>query len=126
MDVKQIFDKNNIHYKLKYNKKNMCIFEFDNQTLLVLIKNNKNIFKISRNDFEIIEEILLDYDFCLLDITKNELYYMKINEPSNQIRNAFNSTDKDEIYFGKQVLQNRISEKDLIKKINKIGVKYCE
>ena len=46
---------------------------------------------------------------------------MKVKEPNNFIRKAFDSTIKNEIYFGKEILQNKITEDDLIKKIKTIG-----
>ena len=67
------------------------------------------------------EQELLDYDFCLIDNSRNQLYYMKVKEPNNFIRKAFDSTTKNEIYFGKEILQNKIVEDDLIKKIKTIG-----
>lgn len=94
---------------------------FENETILVLIRNNKNIFKIIREDFDELEQELLDYDFCLIDDVKKQLYYMKIKEPNNFIRKAFEHTTKDEIYFGKEILQNKIAEDDLINKIKNIG-----
>lgn len=47
---------------------------------------------------------------------------MKVKEPNNLIRSAFDSTTKNEIYFGKEILQNKITEEDLIKKIKSIGM----
>ena len=73
------------------------------------------------NNLTNLEKELLDYDFCLIDNSKNQLYYMKIKEPNNFIRNAFDHTEKDEIFLGKEILQNRITETDLISKIKNIG-----
>lgn len=125
MNINKIIKRANISFKERKLKR-LSYLEFENETLLVIIKNNKNVFKITREDFEKIESILLDYDFCLIDTTMEQLYYMKINEPNNFIRKAFDSTKKDEIYFGKEILQNKITEQDLITRIKKIGVKYCE
>ena len=114
MNVKDMIKKSNINFKeRKLNFLTYLIFE--NETILVLIKSNKNIFKITRDDFNDLEQELLDYDFCLIDDSKNQLYYMKIKEPNNFIRKAFDSTTKNEIYFGKEILQNKITEDDLKK-----------
>lgn len=120
MNIKSIIKKCNIKYK-ENKLKLLSYLVFENETILVIINNNRNIFKIIREDFECIEQELLDYDFCLIDNSKNELYYMKMKEPNNCIRNAFDATEKNEIYFGKEVLQNRIREEDLINKIKNIG-----
>lgn len=121
MDIKYIIRKSNISFKEK-KLKNLNYLIFENETILVLIRNNKNIFKIIRADFDELEQELLDYDFCLIDNLNNQLYYMKTKEPNNFIRKAFEHTEKDEIYFGKEILQNKISEADLINKIKKIGI----
>ena len=110
--------------KIKYKEKKLKFLSyllFENETILVIIKNNKNIFKIIRDDFDYIEKELLDYDFCLIDNSKKQLYYMKIKEPNNFIRKAFENTEKSEIYFGKEILKNKITEEDLIRKIKSIG-----
>lgn len=120
MNIKEIINKNNISFEEK-KLKNLTYLIFKNETILVLIKNNKNVFKILREDFNEIEQELLDYDFCLIDNVKNQLYYMKIKEPNNFIRNAFDHTTKDEIYFGKEILQNKIAVDDVINKIKNIG-----
>ena len=120
MDIKEIVKKNHIDFEER-KLKHLTYLIFANETILVLIKNNKNIFKITREDFDEIEQELLDYDFCLIDNVKNQLYYMKIKEPSNFIRDAFDHTTKDEIYFGKEILQNKITEDVLISKIKNIG-----
>ena len=119
MNVKDMIKKANINFKEK-NLKFLTYLIFENETMLVLIKNNKNIFKITREDFNDLEQELLDYDFCLIDNSKNQLYYMKVKEPNNFVRKAFDSTKKNEIYFGKEILQNKITEDDLTKKVKKI------
>lgn len=120
MNIKSIIDKNGIKYKER-KLKFLSYLIFENETMLVIINNNKNIFKIIRSDFEYIEQELLNYDFCLIDSSKKRLYYMKITEPNNFIRKAFDSTEKDEIYFGKEILQNEIAEIQLIEMISNIG-----
>ena len=120
MDIKEAIKKNYINFEER-KLKHLTYLIFENETILVLIKNNKNIFKIAREDFNEIEQELLDYDFCLIDNVKNQLYYMKIKEPNNFIRKAFDHTTKDEIYFGKEILQNKITEDDLINEIKNIG-----
>lgn len=120
MNIKSILNKSGIKYKEK-RLKFLSFLTFENETILVVINNNKNVFKILRNDFEVIEQELLDYDFCLVDNFKNQLYYIKIKEPNNFIRIAFDSTEKNEIYFGKEILRNKIEKEELLEKIIKIG-----
>ena len=120
MNIKNILKKENIEFK-EHKLKKLSYLVFKNDTILVLINNNKNVFKIIRDDFNVLEEELLNYDFCLNDLSSNQLYYMKIKEPNNFIRKSFSYTDKNEIFFGKEILQNKINEEELLIKIKTIG-----
>lgn len=100
---------------------NIQMIEYENETMLVVIRNKSNVFSITRQEFDIIEKELLDYDFYLLSELKKEAYYIKIKEPNNWIRNAFERSSKDKIFFGKEVLNNKVDEKELEELIGKIG-----
>lgn len=99
---------------------NKVVF-FEDETMLVIIENKENVFKIAKKDFQLIDDFLLPYAFLLVNIRKNEMFFMKVQEPNNFIRKAFESTTKSEIFFGKEILQNKISEDKLMLVINKIG-----
>lgn len=101
--------------------KNIEIIEYNNDTMLVIIKNKSNVFSIDKKEFEKIEEELLDYDILLISKTKGESYYFKIKEPNNEIRKAFEMSKKEKIFFGKDILNKKISLVDLPKMIEKIG-----
>ena len=62
----------------------------------------------------VIDEELLPNSFYLFESNKNQGYFIKIKEPNNFLRNSFDSADKNENYFGKQVLNNKIKEEFLI------------
>lgn len=119
MNFKEILEKTNLKYK--YTKKYIEYAEFENETIAVVIKSKSNVFKIKRNDFFLIDNMLLPYIFILIDTKKNEKYIYKVKEPNNDIRYAFDYSEKDEIYFGKQVLQNKKSDNEIIEEIKKIG-----
>lgn len=97
------------------------VVEFENETLLVIIENKKNVFKITKKDFQIIDDYLLPYAFLLVDTRTDEMFFMQVQEPNNFIRNAFDRTSKNEIFFGKEILQNRINKDKIVEKINRIG-----
>ena len=118
--IEKILKKYKITYKIE-NKNNISIIEFQDEKMLVVIRNKTNVFKINREVFYYIDDKLLPYAFCLLDEYKHKIYLIKIKEPQNSIRKAFERTTKDEIFFGKEVLQNEISEKTLINEINLLG-----
>lgn len=120
MQVENLLKKNNIKYTLKKNK-NVYIFEFENETVLVCIVNNKNVFSINRDTFYKIDDMLLPYAFCLIDSTYNQMYFMRVKEPNNFLRKSFENSSKDVMFFGKEILQNKIDESKLLKEIEIIG-----
>lgn len=112
-----------IKSKYKYktiNNDGVKLLFLDNETILAIIINKKNVFKINRKQFYRIDDELLPYGFLLIDSTQKNMYFMKYTEPNNQLRYAFDSTQKDEIYFGKEILQNKIKLNELLSNIEKM------
>ncbi len=116
----QIFKDKNIQETKKIDK-NIHLLILKNETMLVIIENDNNVFSLNRNIFKKIEDELLDYDFYLYSNLKKQGYYIKIKEPNNIIRKAFDLTKKDNIFFGKEVLQNKVNQDDIKNLIEKIG-----
>ena len=54
MNIKEIIKKSNIRFKEK-KLKNIEYLIFENETILILIKSNNNVFKINRDDFDIVK-----------------------------------------------------------------------
>lgn len=121
MELKELFDKTNIKYVIHKKNRNFEYIEFENESIVIIIKNDTNIFKIRRKDFFEIDDMLLPYVFLLIDESKKEKYLVKVKEPHNELRHGFDSTEKDEIYFGKQILQNKKKDEDIIKELKMIG-----
>lgn len=98
------------NYKYVFLKKgNAYIYIINDEKILVVMRNNKNnIFSITRKTFSSIDDELLPYGFILID-EKEQLYYYQIKEPNNPIRKAFDSSKKEMIFFGKEVLNNKIN-----------------
>lgn len=117
-DIEKII-KSKYKYKTIDNDGVKLLF-LDNETILAIIINKKNVFKINRKQFYRIDDELLPYGFLLIDSTQKNMYFMKYKEPNNQLRYAFDSTKKDEIYFGKEILQNKIKLNELLSNIEKI------
>ena len=51
------------------------------------------------------------------------LYYLKLNKKANWVKSCFDTCDKDVIYLGKQVLNSKVTEIDLIKELKKYQTK---
>ena len=83
--------------------------------MVIVIKNKKdNIFSISRKCFNIIDGELLPYSVILVD-NKDNIYYYDIKEPNNVLRKAFDSCNKELIFFGKEILNKKIETNELNK-----------
>ena len=52
-------------------------------------------------------------------VSIENLYFLKLNKNVNWVKSCFETCDKDAIYLGKQVLNSRITENDLIKELKK-------
>lgn len=120
MKIEKILKDNKCNYSLK-KRKNIFIYNLNDTKMLIVIENNGNIFSITKEIFNEIDEELLPYSFCLIDKNNGKMYFMEIKEPNNFLRNSFEYTNKEKIYFGKEVLNNEIKEKDLVQKIANIG-----
>ena len=117
--IEQFLKDNKYNFSLK-KYKNVNIYNInDEKMIIVIINKNDNVFSITRDIFNIIDDELLPYSFFLID-SYNRLYFYKINEPNNSIRKAFESCNKDRIYFGKEVLNNKITDTEYKKYIDKI------
>ena len=121
MNIDKLLEENNFKFKKIKIGKNIELFEFENETMLIIIRSSNNVFKINRKDFYKIDDRLLPYNFYLINEVENKTFYITIKEPANFLRNAFENSLKNEIYFGKDVLNNKINNENLIEKIRKIG-----
>lgn len=117
--IESYLKQNKYMYDFKrYN--NVHIYTINDEKMIIVIINKRdNIFSISRDIFNVIDDELLPYSFFLID-NYERIYFYKINEPNNSLRKAFDSCNKDIIYFGKEILNNTIIDKDLKKYIDKI------
>lgn len=121
MNIEDILKKLGMEFKINKEKNKYEWIELENESIVVIIKNKGNVFKIDRKFFYKIDDLLLPYIFILIDTNSGKKYCMKIKEPNNFLRNAFENSSKDEIYFGKQVLQNEMEDKKILDEIKKIG-----
>lgn len=118
--MKRILEKVGMQYKIHKKNNDNYFVEFENETIAIIIMNNKNVFKIDRKWFYEIDDMLLPYIFVLIDKSQNQKYCMKVKEPNNFMRNNFEHTSKNELFFGKEILQNRITDEKLIEELKNI------
>ncbi len=85
-------------------KTNQTIFlRLKSKTVLFWI-NEGNAFKMKRKWFELLQKEEKKYALVLCDKVNKKYYYLKFNEENNWLQNSFDNCDKDELFLGKQVL----------------------
>ena len=58
------------------------------------------------------------YAFILVDKVANQYYYLDFKMKNNWIKSSFERSGKDEIYFGKIVLNNRVTQDKITEKLS--------
>lgn len=116
--IEKILDKNNIAYKVIDGEGNTTIIKI-NGKLLCFIYIIKEINFKWKGFFEYIDGNSIPYVILCEDDNTHVLYYLKLNKKANWVKSCFDTCDKDVIYLGKQVLNSKVTETDLIKELKK-------
>lgn len=119
MKIEEILNKENIIYKTQEYDDNTKIYKIgDSKKInMVTIKEEGNIFKINIDLFYYLDNQKDLYSFLLTDLDKKQSYYLEFKEKNNWIKLSFERSRKEEIYFGKIVLNNRINTNGLKNKL---------
>lgn len=111
----------NITYKEIEYSDDITIYKLNNSHNLVVCLSKDSTFKIERDLFFYLDNQSIGYSFLLINISDEKYFFLEYNKISRWIKSSFESCEKDVIYFGKIVLQNRISINELTNKIGKIA-----
>ena len=106
MTVDELLNKHNIKHESILSEKGIYIFSVGSTNVLFWI-NEGNSFKMKRDWFKILQENCEKYILCLYDRKNNKYYYIKFPDKSNWLSGSFNSCGKEELFLGKQVLNNQ-------------------
>lgn len=108
-----------IEYKIIDEDCNLKILKLWNSRHLLYMENNNNQFEIERDYFEFLDGHNMTYSFLLYDKKNNVYYYLDLNKEHNWVKSCFETCEKERIYLGKQVLNNKISIEEIRKKLLK-------
>ena len=106
MIVQNILNNSNIKYKLQEYDDNINIYKIGTTKVIniVSITENGNVFKLDEDLFYYLDNQPELYAFILVDKVANQYYYLDFKMKNNWIKSSFERSGKDEIYFGKIVL----------------------
>lgn len=117
--INELLKNNNINVIEHRKMGKVEITKVNSEWNIVTIFSKSNIFTIKRDLFEYIDKLNEKYAFCLIDKKEDKVYYMEFKNKNNWLKSSFDSCKKDELFFGKIVLQNRVTVSELITKIKK-------
>ncbi len=106
MTVNELLNKHNIKHESILSERGIYIFSIRNTNVLFWI-NEGNSFKMKRKWFECLEANCEKYALCLYDRHNNKYYYIKFVNKNNWLSASFKGCDKEELFLGKQVLNNQ-------------------
>lgn len=119
MQIKSTLEAASIQFKESEYNDNCIIFKLlgVNPINLVYMESRSSIFSIDRDLFYYIDQQKLNYSFLLRNKEKEEFYFLEYKDKKNWLSSSFERTDKDEIFFGKIVLQKKIKLSEISKKL---------
>lgn len=119
MTIQELFKANEINYKVKHKENNISLLEISNYSVLIWINNNSS-FKMKRNLLKEMNKISEKQVYLLIDSTTKKYYFMKFPKANNWLTSGFYNCNKDELFLGKQVLNNQTSLSNIISEIKKL------
>lgn len=118
--IENILNTEKIPYRLIDNNEGFKLIKINSKHHLFYMNSRNTQFLMERDFFEYLDENSIPYSVLCHDISKNNYYYLKFKKKANWIKSYFGTCDKDSIYLGKQVLNSRVSEKELCDVLKKL------
>lgn len=110
MNLARLLTKNSISFKQLDKDGKYTIIKIENKLLVLCIEERGNIFKLHRDYYDYIACNSLPYMILLNDTKNKKDYLLNLTKEVNWVKGSFESCDKDEIFLGKQVINNPITE----------------
>lgn len=119
MNIKDIAQKLNM--KIIDEDENWIIFKIASNMHIFYLQSKNNQFIVERDLFEYLDSNKLPYSFLLYDSTSRKYYFLDLARKNNWVKSCFDTCNKDEIFLGKQVLNNGVNLEWFINYIKKIS-----
>lgn len=118
--IERILNAEKIPYKLIDEDEGFKLIKINSKHHIFYMNSRNNQFLMERDFFEYLDVNSIPYSVLCYDASKNIYYYLRLNKKVNWIKSCFETCDKDSIYLGKQVLNARVSEKELCDVLKKL------
>ena len=112
-------DQNKIQYKIQKYDSNIYIYKIPNKANIVTITAKTNIFLLDRDLFYYLSNQNEMYSFVLKSKDDNQIYYLEFKNKISWLNSSFETCNKEELYFGKIILNNKSNIRTIIDKIKK-------
>lgn len=109
-----------VEYKLVDEESNIKIIKIANRVQMFYMESKNSQFEMKRDYYEYLDGHSMPYVLLLFDTTAKRYYYIVLNKSYNWVKSCFDGCEKDKLYLGKQVLNYRITEDELVIKLSKL------
>lgn len=122
------FEKRLEHENIVFTKEeyddNVILFKMKNRVNVVFIESNSSIFSLDRDLCYYLDNQKVPYSFVLVNKGNLKTFFLEFKNNKNWMSDSFKRCDKEELYFGKQILNHTSDYDIIIKKIKNIENKY--
>lgn len=119
MTIQELLKTKEIEFVPKYKEKNILVVNISDYSVLIWINNN-NTFKMKRSILEEMNNVSEKQVYFLIDNTAKKYYFMKFPKSNNWLTSGFYNCDKDELFLGKQVLNNQKPLSNIISELKEL------
>ena len=117
--VEQLLQSTNIPYKLIDEDDGLKLVKINSKLHILYLYRKGNQFLMDRDFFDYLDGNSIPYSILCHDTLNKKLYYLKLNKNTNWIKSCFKTSDKDQLFLGKNVLNVQttaaVFQKELLK-----------
>lgn len=121
MNIEKVLINNNIYFKEIEYEDEIKVYKVGKLKPMnvVVLFSSSNTFKMDRDLMFYLSNQKENYSFWLINKKEKGMFYLEFTNKNNWIETSFSRSEKDEIYFGKIVLNSRLKENEILLKLLK-------
>lgn len=117
MKFGKVLKENNIQFIEEEYDNNIYLYKIKGIINLVYMEGEVNIFSLDRDLFYYLNNQNEIYGFVFYANDNDATYFLKFKNKNNWLSRCFESSNKDSLYFGKEILNNKKDCKNIISDI---------